>query len=128
MSSGKEVNRYAFDTIKRLQGMGVDRDFISDISGYSLTTANRICGAEDWTDWCTKKDAYAKKARQERKREEANDKVVDTVLRCIREDILSRSEVDDEPKAEITFRGDIIDLSRLSGIAAILGIEEVKKL
>ena len=126
MSRGKAITEDKYNIIRELADEGISRKVIANVLGFSEQTIHRICETEDWGAWRAKKDAYAEKVRLNRKGGETFKEALGYVNvyapRAFFED------QDDEPKAEITFRGDIIDLSRLSGIAAILGIEEAKKL
>ena len=126
MSRGKAITEDKFNIIRELVDEGISRRVIADVLGFSEQTIYRICETEDWAAWRAKKDAYAEKVRLNRKGAETIEKALGYVKMYAPRAFFEES--DDEPKAEITFRGDIIDLSRLSGIAAILGIEEVKKL
>lgn len=125
MSRGKAITEDKFNIIRELVDEGISRRVIANVLGFSEQTIYRICETEDWAAWRAKKDAYAEKVRLNRKGAETIEKALGYVMYAPR---AFSEDPDDEFKAEVTFRGDVIDLSRLSGIAAILGIEEVKKL
>lgn len=93
----KKIKEWEFNNIKMLLNAGVSRAVIANVTGRSRDAIRRVASATSWDEF---------KAE----------------LRVFR-----RAAKDGEPQSEtgqITFYGDPLELSRLSGIAAILGIDE----